>query len=181
MIGLTTGRQTNQRLNSLLKELAHTIPRARIVRRGKSGLDDLARRMFNDGLEYGLILQRWQGGPGRMDFFKVHADGLNSFMLSLILNAVKLRREYPNPRRAVAQAVSYDEGITEPSHRLVLNLCTLLGLSETRSPNTPEIKTTLHISELPGGTIRIAVTSRPKLVEIGPTLLVSRLIWDSNA
>ena len=181
MIGLSTGRETSQRLNSLLKELAHTIPRARIVRRGKSGLDDLARRMFNDGVDYGLILQRWHGGPGRMDFFKVQTDALDSFMLSLILNGVKLRREYPNPRRAVAQAVSCDEGISETAHRLVLTLCNILGLPEMRSPADPGIKTTLHIGQLSGGMIRIAVTSPPRLVELGPSLLVSRLIWDSNA
>src|SRR3989304_1163339 len=116
-----------------------------------------------------------------MDFLKVQADGLDSFMLSLILNGVKLRREYLNTRRAVAQAVSCDEEISEASHRLVQTLCTVLGLSEMRSPNNPDIETTLHIGELPGGTIRIAVTLSPRLIEIGPSLLASRLIWDSNA
>lgn len=178
MIGLTTGRQTNQRLNSLLKELAHTIPHAQIIRRGKSGLDDLARRLFDEGLDYAIVLQRWHGGPGRVDLFKVQAQGLTQLAPSLILKGVRLRREFSSPRRSVAQAVTRGEGGSEASQRLMQTLCTVLGLTELKLPASPEIKTTLHIYELADGTIRIGATSPPGQIETGPSLIVSRLIWD---
>jgi len=181
VIGLTTGRQTNQRLNSLLKELAHTIPEAQIVRRGKSGLDELGRRLMNDGSDYAVMLQRWHGGPGGIDFYKVQADGLSLLPPSLVLKGVKLKREHTNPRRGIAQAVTCDQKISEASQRLMRTLCTVLALPESKPPLSPKIKTTLHIGDVTGGTIRIAVTSPPGQIEIGPSILVSRLVWDVHA
>jgi rRNA maturation protein Rpf1 len=93
VIGFTTGRQTGQRLNSLLKELVQAIPKARVIRRGKSSLDDLSRRLSEEGLDYAIILRRQHGGPGRIGFFRVEGKGLRPLAPSVVLRGVKPGRE----------------------------------------------------------------------------------------
>lgn len=177
MIGLTTGRQTNQRLNTLLKELAHTIPHAHIIRRGKSSLEELGQRLIDEGSDYGIIIQRWHGAPGRIDFYRVQPS-FSRIPPSIILKGVKLKREYADSQRGVAQAITYDREISKSSLRLVSTLCMVLGLSESKPPHDPKMKTSIHVGQLADGTIRITVTSPPAGADIGPNLLISRLIWD---
>jgi hypothetical protein len=178
VIGLTTGRQTNQRLNSLLKDLVYSVPRARVIRRGKSSLDDLGWRLFEEEFEYVMILQRWHGGPGRIDSFKVESRGLARLAPSVLLRAVKLGREYAHPGKHAAEAVTYDAKVSGPTRRFVRHLSTILGLAESNVPTSSEVKSTFHVSEIGDGSILLALTSPPAQQEVGPRLVVSRLIWD---
>jgi len=180
VIGLTTGRQSNQRLNSLLKELVHVIPRARIVRRGKSSLDDLGRRLFEEGLEWVLVVQRWHGGPGRVDFLKVEANSLTRLPPSMLLKAVKLRREYTPRVNCVAQAITCDPEVSVVTRRFVHHLSKVLDLAESALPADPELGSSFHIREIGGGSFLLTVTSPPAETDVGPRLVVSRLIWGSN-
>ena len=180
MIGFTTGRQTNQRLNSLLKELVHSLPKARVIRRGKSSLEDLGWHLFEEGFEYVVILQRWQGGPGRIDFFKVEAQGLARRTPSVLLKAVKLRREYANPEKHTAEAITCDTQASRSTQRFVSYLSPILNLTALTLPTSSEIKSTLHITETRDGSILLALTSPPAQQEVGPRLLISRLIWDMH-
>ena len=181
MIGLTTGRQTNQRLNSLLKELAHTIPKAAVVRRGKSNLEDLGRRFVEQGLDYAIVLQRRHGGPGRIDFLKAQAKGLTPLPPTVLLKAVKLRREYTHQRKYAAQAITCDAGISETTQRFARQLSMVLDLPESTIPDEREIKSTFHISEFRDGSILLRLTAPPGRQDVGPRILASRLIWDLHA
>jgi rRNA maturation protein Rpf1 len=181
VIGLTTGRQSNQRLNSLLKDLAHAIPKARIVRRGKSSLDDLGRRLFEEGIECVLVLQRWHGGPGRIDFLKVEANSLTQHPPSMMLKAVKLRREYSQRANRAAQAITCDTKVSPATRRFAHQLSQVLELTESAMPASPEIKSSFHVSEMQGGSLLLTVTSPPAEKDVGPRLVISRLIWDLNA
>ena len=178
MIAFTTGRQTNQRLNTLLKELVHSLPNARAVRRGKSNLEGLGWRLFEEGFEYATILKRWHGGPGRVDFFKVEAQGLTVLAPSLLLKTVKLKREYSNPGKHTAEAITNDTKLSSPTQRFVRHLSTILNLAESTLPTRSEITSTLHITETGDGCILLTLTSPPAQQEVGPRLLISRLIWD---
>jgi rRNA maturation protein Rpf1 len=177
VIGLTTGREPSQRLNSLLKELARAIPNARVVRRGKSGFEDLGRRFNEAGLGHAIILHRWHGGPGRMDFFQVEAKSLKQVPPSILLGTVKLGREYAHRRKHVARAITCDANVSETTRRFARQLSMVLGLPESPLSATPEIGSTFHISESKGGSVLVALTS-PEREEVGPRLVVSRLIWD---
>lgn len=178
MIGFTTGRQTSQRLNSLLKELARAIPDARIIRRGKSSLDDLGERFLDEGLDYAIVLQRWHGGPGRMDFLKVGAEGLTMLAPSIFIRGVKLRREYSHRGKNAAQAITCDVKASEATRRLVRHLSVVLGLAESTLRASSEVRSTLHVGEIGGGSIVLVFTSPPAHREVGPRLLVSKMVWD---
>lgn len=178
MIGLTTGRQTTQQLNSLLKDLAHSIPGSKIIRRGKSSVENLGVRLLEEGVSYAIVLYRWRGGPGRIGFFAVEPTGLNVVAPAVLLSAVKLRREYPDRGKYTAQGITCDPTSSEQIRNLSHTLSRVLQLPESSLPPPPDLKTTFHISEMPDRHPRLIVTSPPGERDVGPSLLISKLIWD---
>ena len=126
MIGLTAGRET-QRLNTLLKELSAAIPNSRISRRGKSSVQDLGRKLLDEGFDHAVALYRWHGG----------ASG----------DATRLRN--------------------------VLSI--ILELPEIESAKNA--KCSPHVLGQSEGTIELVVASPPRNREIGPKLVISRLLW----
>jgi rRNA maturation protein Rpf1 len=178
VIGLTTGRQTNQRLNSLLKELSQAIPGGKVVRRGKSSLEDLDRRFCDEELDYGIILQRWHGGPGRIDFLRAEAKGLTPIAPSVLLKAVKLRSEYAHQGNHAAQAITCDSRTSQTTRRFAQQLSMILDLPQSTIPADFGVKSSIHLSESRDGSILLTVTCPPGQEDVGPRLLVSRLIWD---
>jgi rRNA maturation protein Rpf1 len=180
VIGLTTGRQTSQRLNSLLKDLAHSIPRAKIIRRGKSSLEELSTRLIEEGVNHAIMLYRWHGGPGRVDFYEVQPTSTTLLTPSILLKAAKLKREYDQPSRSVAEAVTCEGKVTVQTRRFSSVLSQVLELPESSLPPSPQLRSTLHVSETADGLIQLALTSPPIVREVGPRLLVSRLFWDHD-
>jgi rRNA maturation protein Rpf1 len=178
VIGFTTGRQTTQRLNSLLKEIAYATPKASVVRRGKSSLADLGRRLSEEGVEYAVILYRWQGGPGRMDFFKLDSTNLTPIAPSALLSSVKLRREFGLQGKHVAQAVTCASELSVTARKFAHHLSELFGLPESVTPPSSEFSASFHVGETPRKFITFSLTSPPRVKEVGPKLFVSRLVWD---
>jgi len=180
VIGFTTGRQTSQRLNSLLKELAHIVPSAKIIRRGKSNRQELASRLHDEGLSHAVVIYRWHGGPGRVDLLNVRSDGVFTIRTSAILKGVRLKREYHIRGNHVARAITCDESVSEETRRFCLVLADVLELPEMSLSTYHEIDTSLHVNELPDQTLQLAVTSPTGTREVGPKLLISRLLWDQG-
>ena len=174
MIGLTTGRETSQRLNILLKDLATAIPNSRISRRGKSSVEDLSRRFLEEGFDHAVALYRWHGGPGRIAFFNVKASGLEKVPPTLLLRSVRLRREYGARGQHTLDAISH-EGASAEATRLRKVLSSVLELPEIEILKSAGCS--LHVRELTGGTIELVVTSPPCNQEIGPKLVISGLLW----
>jgi rRNA maturation protein Rpf1 len=178
VIGFTTGRQTTQRLNSLLKELAYATPKASVVRRGKSSLADLGRRLAEEDVEYAVMLCRWQGGPGRMDFFKLDATNLTQVAPSAVLSSVKLRREFALQGKHTAQAVTFAPEVSSATRKFADHLSQLFDLPESMNPTSSESSASFHVGETSRRFITVSLTSPPRVREVGPRLVVSRLIWD---
>lgn len=180
MIGFTTGRETNQRLNSLLKELTHVVPSSKIIRRGKSSREELASKLREEGFSHTVAIYRWHGGPGRLDFFTVNSDRISMLSPSALLKRVRLGHEYPNRANCTATAITRSENVGEETRRFCHTLSDALELPEIDTPGLSRIKTSFHVNELPDRTIQLAVTSPAGQHEVGPKLLISRLLWDQD-
>ena len=180
MIGFTTGRETNQRLNSLLKELTHVIPRSQIIRRGKSNREELAFRLYENGFTHAIGIYRQHGGPGRIDFFTVNPDGMPTLSPSALLKSVKLGREYQNRTKCTATAVTHNVDLTEETLLFCHTLSTALELTEVGTQQTSRLSASFHVADLSDRTIKLSVTSPAARNEVGPTLSITRLLWDHN-
>lgn len=108
MIRLTIGRRTDQRVNALLKDIAYSLLSTNIMRRGKTSLTGPASRLRDEGMRYTLAFFRGHGELGRIDFFDVQQTDVALLVPSLLVKVVKLRREYGENRRFIAQAITSD-------------------------------------------------------------------------
>ena len=173
MIGLTTGRETNQRLNSLIKDLGISIPNSRITRRGKSSKEELARRLLEDGFTHALVAYRWHGGPGRLDFFNVRPYGMEQIPPSAILKSVTLRREFgeQGPHKIVAITL---EEVSKTTRRLGQVLSTVLELPLLESQH--DLPCSMHLRDN-GKMIEVVVRSLVNMRDLGPKLAISKLVW----
>jgi len=175
VIGLTTGREPSQRLNSLLKELADAIPNAKITRRGKSNLDDLGRRFLDDGISHALTIYRSHGGPGRIDLFNVETSGMTPIPPSILLKSVTLRKEYGTHGKYRCAAITY-ENPTTTTTRLGHALSEILELpEESRTSNSATCS--LHIRNNQRGVTELVVASHRTKRDLGPKLVISNLTW----
>ena len=173
MIGLTTGRETNQRLNSLIKELGSSIPNSRVARRGKSSKEELARRLLQEGFSHAIIAYRWHGGPGRVDFFNVHASGMEQVPPSALLKSVTLRREFGEQTIHKVTAITCEQtSIT--TRRLGQALSNILELPLLESQH--DLRCSLHLRDN-GKMTEVVVRSPINTRDIGPKLAISKLIW----
>jgi rRNA maturation protein Rpf1 len=136
VISFTTGRETNQHLNSLLKELTHVVPKSKIIRRGKSNREELAFKLYENGFTHAIGIYRQHGGPGRIDFFTVNANGMSSLSPSAILKSVKLGREYQNRTKCTARAVTHNVDLTEETLLFCHTLSSALELPEIEAQQT---------------------------------------------
>jgi len=173
VIGLTTGRETNQRLNSLIKELVASIPNSRITRRGKSSKEDLARRLFQEGFTHALIAYRWHGGPGRLDFFNITPCGLEQVPPSALLKSVMLRREFGEQINQKITAVTCNK-VSATTRRLGRVLSNVLELPFLEAPHN--LSYSMHLRDN-GKITEIVVRSLTGMRDLGPRLAISKLIW----
>jgi len=178
VIGLTTGRQTSQRLNSLLRDLSHAIPQTKIIRRGRSSLDDLASRFLQEGVSHALMIHRWHGSPGHINLLHITPTGANVLAPSIVLRSVKLRREYEYSGVFTANALTLESQLSDEAKKLCGVLEEVLHLHSHQLPAPPSVKASFHMKAKSDGTIELALTSPPGQREVGPKLTIQKLLWD---
>ena len=176
MIGLTTGRQTTQRMNGLLKDLSHTLPHAKIVRRGKSSLNDLSVKLLNENITHAIIINRWHGTPGRLTLYSVQPKGVTKLMPSIFLSEIKLNREYKNHTRPTVEGITCGK-VKQTTHQFSEILSDVFEIPLTQNPT--DVDTTFHLVQI-NDSIRFVVTSPPMEREVGPCLTISRLLWQDT-
>ncbi|RLI44046.1 Brix domain containing protein, partial [Candidatus Bathyarchaeota archaeon] len=76
MILLTTSRRPTPRIRTFCRDLARSIPNVVRVNRGKLSLDGVAERAIEFDADRVVIINRWKGGPGKIELFEVGQEGL---------------------------------------------------------------------------------------------------------
>jgi hypothetical protein len=178
VIAFTTGRETNQRLNSLVKELAHAFPSAEVIRRGKSSREELATRLRDGGFSHAVTIYRWHGGPGRVDFYTINPSGLSPFPPNLLLKSVRLGRENANRVKCTATSITRENKAGAQARRFCIALSEAFELPYLESQNPTQTKASFHVSGTSDGTIQLALTSPPGQREVGLKLRISKLVWN---
>ena len=158
----------------LLKELADAIPDSRIVRRGKSSMVELGRRLGDDGIGHAIAVYRWHGGPGRIDLFNVNAAGLEHVPPSILLKFVKLRREYSTTGRYVCSCITYGNA-SAATRRLGHAMSSVLELPEMQSAENTACS--LHLRNVNKESAEAVVTSPAGVRDVGPKLVIFDQVW----
>ncbi|MEM1588956.1 MAG: hypothetical protein QXZ68_06830 [Candidatus Bathyarchaeia archaeon] len=182
MILLTTSRRPTRRIRTFCKDISKTIPNVIRINRGKLSLEGLAAKALELKAEKVVIVDRWKGGPGKIEIFKLEKDKLQPTPPLIYLRGVKLQREFgtmPRGRRIKSTAILASPNASQEVSRFeealsnFFNIPIIHGEGECGAYNA-----VMQFKLNRAGEIIVTFRLLPENVEIGPRMRISHLIWD---
>ncbi|MEM3788943.1 MAG: hypothetical protein QXN95_03645, partial [Candidatus Bathyarchaeia archaeon] len=130
MILLTTSRRPTKGIRTFCKDLSRMLPNILRINRGKLSLEGVAAKALELDAEKVVIVDRWKGGPGKIELY--HVDGkLQPIPPLIYLKSVKLRREFqtmPKGRRIESVAIASSPKQSQEITRLEKALSVFFGI-----------------------------------------------------
>jgi len=180
VILVTTSRRPTGRVRTLCRELACVIPDAIRVNRGKLSLDGVAERALEFGANRVIIIDRWKGGPGKIQFFHAGSEGLIPVPSTLYVSGVRLQREFGTRVRKMRPLTlttsSEGPAQTEKLAEVLSNFLEIPKLTGKMVP--PAYRASMHLSSNASGSVQITFRLLPEGVEVGPRITISHLEWE---
>ena len=170
-------------MRTLCRDLAYTFPHVVQMNRGKLSLEGIAEKALELDIKKVMVVDRWKGGHGKIEFFEVAQDGLKSVPPMIYLLSVKFRRDFgekmPRGRRIKSVAIGVSSENFE-AKKLGNALSAFLGAPTLSPEETVKGKYDAVMQILMDSSNHIVITFRLllELVEIGPRIGISHLTWE---
>ena len=178
---ITTSRRPTRRIRTFCNDLARCIPNSIRINRGKLNREGIAEKALELDAERIVIINRWKGGPGKLELFHV-SEGLVGVPPLIYVRGIKLQREFGFRKlgrfRSLAITASFSHGNDE-----IKKLADALS----RFLNIPFILPNeklagydllMHISKNVSEQLSITFFESRLGREIGPRITLSHLIWN---
>jgi len=174
MILITSSRRPTQLVRTLCNDLNRTLPNSVRVNRGKMSLKQIAMEASSQEVDRVIIVEREKGHPSKILFFTIEKEELVHFNPVIYIKGVKTQDQIGQKSRylsGIALTVSSEEELD--LLKLASALSWLLRIKLIHNPRElQKFEASLHVSES-----KIAVTSPPKMKEIGPVLFLKKVMW----
>lgn len=181
---ITTARNPTQTIRTFCNDITCVIPNSLRINRGKSNLDTLAEKALKHKAERVIISDRWKGGLGRIQLFKIGNTGLIRVYPIIYLKSVMFRKtfQYAQTKTTEFVPIQTETEISFEAHELADALSHFLNTSRLSSeePPSPTIPVVMQISLNNTQSIQIKFINTacaPQRIEIGPRISISHLIW----
>ena len=177
---LTTSRRPTGRIRTFCRDLVHSIPAVVRVNRGKMSQDGVAEKAMELEADRVIIVNRWLGGPGTINLFYVSSTGLKPVPPLILLSGICLRRELNEETRRVCSSVVTvnPEGSTD-LEKIAGCLSRFIGLPLVSLNEAAERhNVSMHFSFDSKQRLQVTFILLNRMVDIGPRLTLSRLIWE---
>ncbi|RJS79920.1 hypothetical protein CW708_01475 [Candidatus Bathyarchaeota archaeon] len=179
---LTTSRRPTKNMRTFCKDFSHSIPNVIRTNRGKLSLDGVAEKALELNLKKVIIVDRWKGGPGKLKFFEVTEKGLNVLPPTVYIRSVKLRRDFGNmPRGRRVKSVSIKElhgSLDVQKLGKAFSEFFEIPILSLREAANRGFDALMEIAD-EANCINLTFRLIPELIEVGPQLKISHLIWES--
>jgi len=175
---LTTSRNPTSNIRTFCNDLTRVIPSIVRVNRGKMSMDEVAEKALEYNADRAFIVDRWQGGPGKIEFFHVGVEGLVPVPPILYIAGICLQREFAPAK-------------LKPVHSLAITHSTLnfMEIVDALSKffNLPvllekealsDYQVAMHISHDATRRVQITFMLLPQNVEIGPRITIRQMEWE---
>lgn len=166
-------------MRSLCHDLERVIPNAIRINRGKLSFSELIGKVFDVEADRLIIVERWKGGPGRIQFFQISSEVTHLPPL-LILGGVKTQIDFGR-RRRLSKNIAVT--VIDDPPKNIMDLAKFLSqflkvpLSITKS-SEEKVTTAIQISPIHDGGARIQFNAPPSGTEVGPRLIVKKAVWE---
>jgi len=179
---LTTSRRPTNVIRTFCKDLARSIPGVVRVNRGKLSLDGVAEKALECAAEKVVIIDRWQGGPGKIELFRISPEGLTLVPPLILVSGVRLRREFgeAKPRRAVSLAVTVSSNSQKRVFEVAEALSSFLDIPFLSMDEAVSLyNSAMRFSINSKGRVQFTFLLLPRNVEIGPRVTISNTVWET--
>jgi len=182
VILLTTSRRPTRRIRTLCHDLARSIPNVVQINRGKLSLDGIAERALELNADRVIVVDRWKGGPGKIKLFRVEPAGLTSVPPLMYVAGIRLQREFKAGTKAVRSLAVTTAPENPPEiTRIAENLSIFLNFPMSSIDEAAsKYQASMHVSYNASGRIQITFTLLPQMVETGPRITISRVVWENR-
>ena len=182
MILLTTSRRPTRTMRTLCHDLARSIPNVARINRGKLSLDGVAERALEPNAGRVIVIDRWKGGPGKIKLFRLEPTGLTPVPPLMYVAGIKLQREFKAGTKAVRSlAVTMAPENPPEIKKIAENLSNFLNFPMSSIDEaTSKYQALMHVSHNASGRIQITFMLLPKIVETGPRIAISRVVWENQ-
>jgi rRNA maturation protein Rpf1 len=151
------------------------------INRGQLNLDGIAERALELKANRVIVVDRWKGGPGKIKLFRVEPAGLTPVPPLMYIAGIKLQREFETETKPIRSLVATTAQEKNPEiTKVTENLSHFLNF-----PLSPidkaisDYKASMHVSRNASGRIQITFMLLPQMVEIGPQISISRVVWEN--
>jgi len=183
VILLTTSRRPTRRIRTFCRDLARSIPNVVRINRGKLNLDGICERALEFNADRVVIVDRWRGGPGKIEFFQTGTEGLIPASPPMCIADIRLQREFEGTKAKPIQSLT----ITTPIEKnpQVTNIAEFLSnfLNIPMSSMDEAVlsySATMHISLNASRRTQITFMLLPETVEVGPCVILSHVVWETE-
>jgi U3 small nucleolar ribonucleoprotein protein IMP4 len=181
VILLTTSRRPTGRIRTFCRDLVNSIPDVVRVNRGKMSLDGVAEKAIEVEADHVVVVDRWHGGPGKINLYHLGSTGLESVPPLILIKAILLRRELKETtKRPRSSAITLAPEDSAKLEKIAGRLSQFFGLP-ILSLNEASQKhgATMHFSFDSSRRLQITFIRPQRMVEIGPRVTLSKLIWEA--
>jgi hypothetical protein len=180
LILLTTSRRPTGRIRTFCRELANSIPDVMRVNRGKRSVDSVAEKAIEVEADRVVVVDRWHGGPGKINLFQISSTELKPVPPLMLISGIRLRREFKEgTRRARSSAITLEPRGSAELTRIAGCMSKYFGLPVLSLDEASEnYRASMHLSFDSSGHIQITFMLLSRMVEIGPRVTLSKMIWD---
>jgi rRNA maturation protein Rpf1 len=178
MILLTTSRRPTGRIRTLCRDLANSIPDILRINRGKMSLDGVAEKAIELNADRIIMIDRWHGGPGKILLSQILSNNFTAIPPIMLLSGSVLRRDLQGQNRQRCSVITIEPQASSEMQQFAKKISQfielpIISLVNARDKN----RTSMHFSS-ESSKFRISFMMLNRMVEIGPRIIISKLIWD---
>lgn len=183
---LTTSRRPAKNTRTFCRDLSNTFPNVVRINRGKLSLDGVAEKAIGLDAEKVIAIGKWRGDLGKIRFFRIGEKGLDAIPPLICVKGVRLRRDFEEnvsrERKMKFVAIAASERTSSEVKRLenVLSEFFNIPVFSLKEIYDRNFDAAMQISADAPNRIIITFKLIPELVEVGPQIRVSHLVWELN-
>ena len=180
MILLTTSRRPTGRIRTFCRDLVNSLPDVVRVNRGKMSLDGVAEKAIELDADRIVVVDRWHGGPGKVSLFSLSSNGLKPVPPLVLMSGIRLRRELKEgTKRVRSSVITVEHEASQELERVAGRLSQYFNLPiwslDAASKNH---RVSMHFSFDSSRRLQITFLLLQRMVEIGPRVTLSKLVWE---
>ncbi len=183
MILLTTSRRPTSRIRTFCHDLARSIPNIIRINRGKLNLDGIAERALEFNADRAVIVDRWRGGPGKIELFQIGPKGFIPIFPLMYIAGIRLKREFEGTKAKpiTSLTITMPPGKNSQVAKIAGFLSNFLDIPlSSMDEAVSEYSAAMHISMNASRRTQITFMLLSETVEVGPRVTISHLVWEAG-